>query len=86
MCSPNLILSIATLCVGLMSLEPLTVHAIPLRQFYPFGRGAGDSVLPRFDDGASGAIPVIPGFRYFGSSYTNLFVSLIGHYLHVAIS
>ena len=80
--------SVVTLCVGLMSLQLLMVHAIPLRQFYPFGRGANfrDSVLPRFDDGASGAIPVIPGFMYFGSSYTNLFVSLIIHYLHVLAS
>ena len=54
------------------------VHAILLRQFYPFGSGAGDTVLPRFNDGASEAISVIPGFRYFGSSYTNLYVSLAG--------
>jgi hypothetical protein len=51
-------------------------HAIPLSQFYPYGEGVGDSVLPiRFDDGVSDAIPLIPGFRYFGSSYTNIYVS-----------
>jgi hypothetical protein len=77
MCSLNLLLSVATLCVGLISLlQPAMVHAIPLSQFYPYGTSAGDDVLPRFDDGASGAIPVIPGFRYYGSAYTNLFVSL----------
>ena len=65
-------------CVGLMLLQPPMVHAILLRQFYPFGSGAGDTVLPRFNDGASEAISVIPGFRYFGSSYTNLYVSLAG--------
>jgi hypothetical protein len=26
------------------------------------------------DDGVSDAIPLIPGFRYFGSSYTNIYV------------
>ena len=72
----NLLLSVATLCVGLMSLWPPLVHAIPLHQFYPFGTSAGDSVLSRSNDGASGAIPVIPGFRYYGGVYTNLYVSL----------
>ena len=61
--------------MGLMSLRPTMVHAIPLRLFYPFDTDAGDSELPRFDDGASEAIPLLPGFRYFGSNYTNIFVS-----------
>ena len=71
----HLLLSVATLCVGLMSLQPPMVHAIPLAQFYPFGTDAGDTVLPRSDDGASGAIPLLTGFRYFGSRYTHIFVS-----------
>ena len=71
----HLLLSVATLCVGLMSLQPPMVHAIPRGQFYPFGRGAGDSVLPRSNDGASEAIPLLDGFKFFGSSYTNIFVS-----------
>ena len=72
----NLLLSVATLCVGLISLWSPLVDAIPRRQFYPFGRDEGDSVLPRSDNGASEPIPVIDGFKYFGSSYTNLYVSL----------
>ena len=81
----NLLLSIATLCVGLMSLLPPMVHGIPRRRFYPFGTDEGDSVLPRFDNGASEAIPVIPGFTYFGSSYTNLYVSLADIILYVSM-
>jgi hypothetical protein len=79
----NLLMSVAILCVGLMSLQPPMVGAIPLSQFYPYGTSAGDSVLPRSDDGASGAIPVIPGFKYFGTSYTNLYVSLAKVCMHV---
>ena len=71
----NLLLSVATLCVGLMSLQSPMIHAIPLGQFYPFGKGAGDSVLPRSNDGASEAIPLLAGFKFFGSSYTDIFVS-----------
>ena len=63
---------------NMMLLWPPMVHAIPRCQFYPFGRGAGDTVLPRFNDCASEAISVIPGLRYFGSSYTNLYISLAG--------
>ena len=73
----NLLLSVATLCVGLMSLQPPMVHAIPLARFYPFGTDAGDSVLPRSDDGASGAIPLLAGFKYFGNRYTDIFVSCV---------
>jgi hypothetical protein len=62
------------------------VHAIPLRQFYPFGIDAGDSVLPRFDDGVSDAIPLLPGFRYFGSSYTNIYVSFLHVLLFIDVS
>ena len=72
----DLLLSLATLCVGLMSLRHPMVHAIPLRQFYPFGADAEDRELSRSDDGASEAIPLLPGFKYFGSTYTNIFVSL----------
>ena len=71
----NLLLSVATLCVGLISLWSPLVRAIPLDQFYPFGTSAGDTVLSRSNDGASGAIPVILGFRYYGGVYNNLYVS-----------
>lgn len=71
----NLLLSVATLCVGLISLQPPLVRAIPLDQFYPFGTSFGDSVLSRSNDGTSGAIPVIHGFRYYGGVYNNLYVS-----------
>ena len=59
-----------------MSLRHPMVHAIPQRHFYPFGADAGDRELPRSNDGASEAIPLLPGFKYFGSTYTNIFVSL----------
>ena len=61
------------------------VDAIPRGRFYPFGRDEGDSVLLRSDNGASEAIPVIDGFTYFGSSYTNLYVSLADLVLYVSM-
>ena len=74
--SLNLLLSIATLCVGLMSLCPHMIHAIPFGQFYPFGVRAGDTVLPRTDDGTSAAISLgTSGFTYFGNSHSDIFVS-----------
>ena len=56
-----------------MSLWPPIIWSMPFlcgSSTHLVATGAGDSVLPRFDDGVSEAIYVIPGFRYFGSSYT----------------
>ena len=73
--SLGLLLSNATLCVGLMSMWPPAVHAIPLKDFYTYGMGAGDSILQRNDNGASGTIPLFSGFRYFNHSYTNIYIN-----------
>ena len=74
--SLNLLSGIAALCVCLTAL-PCMVYAIPLDQFYPYGTSAGDDVLPRNDDGVSGAIPLgNSGFRYYGSIHSSIFVSL----------
>ena len=73
--SLDLLFVIATLCVGLMLL-PRVVHAIPLDDFYPYGTDVGDAVLPRNDDGVSSAISLGgSGFRYFGNSHSEIFVS-----------
>ena len=77
--SLDLLFVIATLCVGLMLL-PRVVHAIPLDDFYPYGTDVGDAVLPRNDDGVSSAISLGgSGFRYFGNSHTEIFVSNFNH-------
>ena len=71
----NLLVGIATQCVALMSL-PRVVHAIPLSEFYPYGTSAGDAVLPRNDDGVSSAISLgASGFRYYGTSHSDIFLS-----------
>ena len=73
--SLDLLFIFATLCVGLMLL-PRVVHAIPLDDFYPYGTDVGDDVLPRNDDGVSSAISLGgSGFRYFGNSHSEIFVS-----------
>ena len=72
MCSLNLLLGIAALCMAL----PRMVHAIPLRQFYPYGPMAGDTTLPRNDDDVSSPISIAgSGFGYFGTTPTSVFVS-----------
>ena len=50
--------------------------AIPLSSFYPYGSAVGDSVLPSEDDGSSDAISLPTPYLYYGTSYTNIFVSL----------
>ena len=68
---------IATLCVCLTAL-PYMVYAIPLRQFYRYGRSAGDAVLRRNDDGVSPPIPLgSSGFQYYRNLHSSIFVSLV---------
>ena len=57
----------------------LTAHvaAIPLTQFYPFGKEAGDILLPRNDDGSSDAVLLSPQFTFFGQQFDNIYVSFI---------
>lgn len=55
---------------------PKLLSAVPLVSFYPYGTSAGDSMLPRNDDGVSGAIPLSVPFNFFARSPTSLYVSL----------
>ena len=55
---------------------PKLLSAVPLASFYPYGMSAGDSMLPRNDDGVSGAIPLSIPFNFFARSPTSLYVSL----------
>ena len=50
--------------------------AIPLSSFYSYGSEHGDSVLPPSDDGTSSAISLPTAFLFYGTSFTNIFVSL----------
>ena len=43
-------------------LQVQVASGIPLSEFYPFGREAGDSVLPR----VPGAVAVIDTFPFYG--------------------
>ena len=51
------------------------VAAVPLSSFYPYGVSAGDSILPRNDDGSTSALPLPMPFNYFARSPTTLYVS-----------
>ena len=58
-----------------MSLDCLLLHTD--ENLYPFGFSAGDSRLFRTDDGSSSVIFLFPRFRFFGTSQSILYVSLI---------
>ena len=49
--------------------------AVPLSSFYSYGLAAGDSVLPRSDDGSSPAITLPTPFLFFGANYYTIYVS-----------
>ena len=53
-----------------------SVSAIPLDQFYPFGVGAGDIVLPRTDDQPSGFFTLSRVFPFYGVDNFVIVVSL----------
>ena len=47
----------------------------PLSSFHSYGLAAGDSELPPTDDGSSPAITLPAPFRFYGASYTTIYVS-----------
>ena len=49
--------------------------AVPLAEFYPYGSGAKDEVLPRMLDGSSSPLILPDPFIFFGRSYQTIFVS-----------
>ena len=49
--------------------------AVPFAEFYPFGATAGDTVVPRTDDGSSPPITLPAPFMFFGNSFTVIHVS-----------
>ena len=51
------------------------VTAIPLNEFYPFGAGAGDSSVPRIDDGSSPPVSLPQKFFFFRKSFDTIYVS-----------
>ena len=54
----------------------LNVEAVPLASFYSFGSSAGDTSLPRNDDGYSPLITLTTAFPYFGTNPNTLYVSV----------
>ena len=52
------------------------VEAVPLASFYTFGSSAGDTSLPRNDDGYSSLISLTTAFPYFGTNPNTVYVSV----------
>ena len=50
--------------------------AIPLSSFYPYGSVAGDNLVIRGLDVSSNGTQLPTPFPFFGSRYTNVYVSL----------
>ena len=49
--------------------------AVPLAEFYPFGIGAMDTLLPGGDDNISPSVSLSPAYNVFGNSYSIIYVS-----------
>lgn len=63
------------LCTLLLSLDG-TVAAVPLQDFYPFGREQGDARTVAQDDGGSRLV-ISVAFPFFGDRHTGLYVSIL---------
>ena len=61
------------------------VHCLPLSMFYPFGIGSGDSKLVSGDDLVSEKIQLNYSMSCFGTSYSSLYVSIIGGTFHYRV-
>lgn len=58
-----------------LTLLPGVEPAVPLEDFYPFGRDKGDSQTIAQDDGGSGLLEISVAFPFFGDRHTGLYVS-----------
>lgn len=58
-----------------LTLLPSVEPAVPLEDFYPFGRDKGDSQTTAQDDGGSGLLEISVAFPFFGDRHTGLYVS-----------
>lgn len=58
-----------------LDLPPGVQPAVPLEDFYPFGRDKGDSQTVAQDDGGSGLVEISVAFPFFGDRHTGLYVS-----------
>ncbi|XP_055363642.1 sushi, nidogen and EGF-like domain-containing protein 1 isoform X2 [Betta splendens] len=58
-----------------LDLLPGVVPAVPLEDFYPFGRDEGDSQTVAQDDGGSGLVEISVAFPFFGDRHTGLYVN-----------
>lgn len=55
--------------------EILTSEAAVLPNFYTFGQGEGDQLLPANDDESSGRVSILIPFPFFDKNYNSVFVS-----------
>ena len=69
----------SVLILSLLVLLYYRAQAIPLTGLLQFGMGASDSSLPTGDDETARAV-LANKFGFYGSNYTNLFVSLHKNY------
>uniref|UniRef100_I3KT48 Sushi, nidogen and EGF like domains 1 n=1 Tax=Oreochromis niloticus TaxID=8128 RepID=I3KT48_ORENI len=58
-----------------LTLLPSVEPAVPLEDFYPFGRDKGDSQTTAQDDGGSGLLEISVAFPFFGDRHTGLYVN-----------
>lgn len=64
------------LCTLLLALDG-TRGAVPLQEFYPFGREQGDARTVAQDDGGSRLVDISVAFPFFGDRHTGLYVSIL---------
>ncbi|KAL1023372.1 hypothetical protein UPYG_G00039960 [Umbra pygmaea] len=63
------------LCLAVLLLPGLVEPAVPLEDFYPYGRDWGDSQTIAQDDGGSGLLEISVAFPFFGDRHSGLYVN-----------
>ncbi|XP_028259487.1 sushi, nidogen and EGF-like domain-containing protein 1 isoform X2 [Parambassis ranga] len=58
-----------------LNLLPGVEPAVPLEDFYPFGKDKGDSQTNNQDDGGSGLLRITVAFPFFGDRHSGLYVN-----------
>lgn len=74
---PSLLPSLLPYLCTLLLAPDGTGGAVPVHEFYPFGREQGDARTVAQDDGGSRLVDISVAFPFFGDRHTGLYVSTL---------
>ena len=53
----------------------VSIHGVPLSEFFPYGTGVNDLIFPANDDGSTNALPLPGIFPYFDNNHRQIYLA-----------